>query len=69
MTTRLNVNVNDECKASLEAYARTHGVTVTESVRRAVSLLNFHDVQTAQGNRMAAVNADGKVIVIVGAES
>jgi len=67
MTTRLNVNINDECRASLEAYSRAHGVTVTEAVRHAVSVLNYQDVQTALGNRLAAVDADGNVVEIIGA--
>ena len=67
MTVRLNVNINDECKASLEAYASVHGVTVTEAVRRAISFLNYEDVQTVRGNRLAAVDADGNVVEIIGA--
>lgn len=47
MTTRLNVNINDECAASIQAYARAHDITVTEAVRRAISLLNHMDVQEA----------------------
>lgn len=45
MTTRLNVNINDECAESIKAYARVHDITVTEAVRRAISLLNHFDVQ------------------------
>ena len=43
--TRLNVNVNEECANALKAYAAAHGCTVTEPVRRAISLLNHLDVQ------------------------
>lgn len=43
--TRLNVNINDECANALKAYSEAHGVTITEAVRRAISLLNHHDVQ------------------------
>lgn len=42
---RLNVNVNEECVNALKAYAAAHGCTVTEAVRRAISLLNHLDVQ------------------------
>lgn len=67
MSARLEVNINDECKASLEAYARAHGITVTEAIRHAVSTLNYRDVQEQLGLRLAAVDADGKVVQIIGA--
>jgi predicted transcriptional regulator len=41
MTTRLNVNVNDETAAALHELAERRGVTVTEVVRRAVAALKF----------------------------
>lgn len=69
MTTRLSVNINPECEASLQAYARAHDVTVTEAVRHAITFLNFQDIHAAQGNRLAAVDAAGKVVAIVGERS
>jgi hypothetical protein len=69
MTTRLNVNINDECAASIQAYASAHGITVTEGVRHAISILNYADVQETLGHRLAVVDAEGSVIRILGEAS
>lgn len=61
MTKRLSCNINDECADSLEAYSRVHQITVTEAVRRAISLLNHHDVLQANGKQVATLNADGEI--------
>lgn len=44
MTTRIEVNLNDECTNALQAYMAANNVNVTEAIRRAISLLNYHDV-------------------------
>lgn len=64
MTKRLNTNINEECAGALSAYAAAHGVTVTEAVRHAISLLNQYDVQTELGNRLAVVDGDGLILQI-----
>ena len=66
MTTRLDVNINDECAASIQAYARTNGIDVTEAARHAISLLNFLDVQMSLGHRLAAIDGEGNIIQILG---
>lgn len=61
MTKRLSCNINDECADSLEAYSRAHGITVTECIRRAISLLNYSDVLQADGKNIATLNAAGEI--------
>lgn len=39
--TRLNVNINSQTAAALKDYAETHGVSVTEAVRRLVGVGDF----------------------------
>lgn len=41
MTTRLNVNINDETAAALKDLAERRQTTVTEIVRRSVSTYKF----------------------------
>lgn len=41
MTVRLSVNVNDETAEALRALAEKRGTTVTEIIRRAVSVYKF----------------------------
>jgi hypothetical protein len=61
---RLSVNVNEQCANALNAYASAHGCTVTEAVRRSISLLNHYDVQTQLGNRLALLNGEGEVVQV-----
>ena len=63
MSQRLSVNVNDETAQALSDYANKRGVTVTEAVRRAVSMQKFfedvwldgHDVFIRKGDRETEV--------------
>ena len=43
MTTRLSININDETAQALRELADESGTTVTEVVRRAVSVYKFFD--------------------------
>ena len=43
MSIRLEVNINDECNDALDAYMEKHGVTKTEAIRAAISLLHYVD--------------------------
>lgn len=49
MTQRLSVNINDETAAALQDLAQRRNTTVTETVRRAVSVLKFVEDETARG--------------------
>lgn len=62
--TRLSVNLNEECINALKAYASAHGCNVTETVRRAISLLNHYDVQQALGNRLAILDGNGEIVQV-----
>ncbi|MGL5829447.1 MAG: ribbon-helix-helix protein, CopG family [Angustibacter sp.] len=51
MAVRLSVNINDETEAALKELAAKKGTTVTEIVRRAVSVYKFVDEQTGDGQK------------------
>lgn len=65
MTTRLNVNVNDETVGALRSLAESQGTTVTEQIRRAVSVHAFFAEARAAGKRVRLVGADGGVTEVV----
>lgn len=58
--TRLNVNLNDETAAALKTYAEKWQVSITESVRRAVAILNFVDTETSAGSKVRITRPDGQ---------
>lgn len=51
MTTRLNVNVNDETAAALRVLAEGRATTITEVIRRAISLYKFVDDEVLRGDK------------------
>lgn len=60
---RLNVNLNRETAEELHRIAATHGLTITEVIRRAVSVYGFihdetqagHTVSTGKGRKRREV--------------
>lgn len=70
MSTRLNININDETATALRELAKERGTSVTDVVRRAVSVykfvedqladeskeLQFHDRTTDQVTKVALVS-------------
>ncbi|WP_241031951.1 ribbon-helix-helix protein, CopG family [Rhodococcus koreensis] len=46
---RLSVNMNTETAEALREIAEAYGISVTEAVRRAVSVAHFVEEQTRQG--------------------
>lgn len=56
MAVRLSVNINDETEQALKELAERRGTTVTEIVRRAVSVYKFVEDE---------VGRDGKALQIV----
>ena len=56
MATRLNVNVNDDTALALKALAEEQGTTVTEIVRRAVSVYKFFDDARDEGKVIQLVD-------------
>ena len=55
---RLSVNLNPEVADELKAYAKRKGVSITEAVRRAVTLLAFVD-ETQRRGAVLNVEEDG----------
>ena len=51
MATRLNINVNDETAAALQELAAKRGTTLTEVVRRAVSVYKFVEDEVVDGGK------------------
>ena len=52
---RLSVNLNPEIADELKAYAKRKGVSITEAVRRAITILAFVDETQRRG---ASLNID-----------
>ena len=52
MTTRLNVNINDECAAALSELAEREETTVTEIVRRAISVYKYATDEMLAGKKV-----------------
>jgi predicted transcriptional regulator len=64
MTQRLSVNINDETAAALDELARKRQTTVTEIVRRAISVYKFIEDETESGKRLQLVDADDHAITL-----
>ncbi len=60
--TRLSVNMNQETADALKKYADKHGVSYTEAVRRAISLLHFIEGERSTGATILIESADQKTI-------
>lgn len=56
---RLSVNVNQETAAALKELSKRRGVTVTEAVRRSISLQKFLQGERRRGRKVHTLNADG----------
>ena len=60
MATKLNVNINDETAAALKELADRRQITVTEVVRRAVSVYKFIEDEVVDGDStLKLVKSDG----------
>lgn len=57
---RLSVNMNLETAASLKDIAEHYGITVTEAVRRVVSLAHFVEEKTRKGGVVLIQDKNGK---------
>jgi predicted transcriptional regulator len=63
MSQRLSVNINDETAAALNELAKERQTTVTEVVRRAISVYKFIEDETANGKTLQLVS-DDKVVTL-----
>lgn len=64
MTTRLSVNINDETADALRQLAEEDGTTITEVVRRAVSVYKFFDDAKDAGKTIQLIDRDEKVTAV-----
>jgi hypothetical protein len=56
---RLNVNLDAETATALKGLAETHGISLTEIVRRAISVYRYFDTETRSGRRIQTINRNG----------
>ena len=65
MATRLNVNINDETAEALRDLAERRGSSVTEVVRRAISVLKFMEDEVGGGGKtLQLIDANERVTTI-----
>lgn len=65
MTTRLSVNINDETSVALKDLAARRQTTVTEVIRRAVSVYKFVEDEVVDGDKtLKLVQRDGRETII-----
>jgi predicted DNA-binding helix-hairpin-helix protein len=65
VTTRLSVNINDETAEALKELAARRGTTVTEVVRRAVSVYKFVEDEVGdKGKTMQLVDENDRVTTV-----
>lgn len=64
--TRLNVNLNEATAKALKELAEVNGLTLTETVRRAISVYKFMDDEVKSGNKIRVKEPNGDVREIVG---
>lgn len=58
--TRLSVNLNGETADALRDLAASKGISITEAVRRAISLTAFIESEIRAGRQIHTVKANGK---------
>lgn len=61
MTTRLSVNISDDVAAVLRELAEKDEETVTEIIRRAVSVYHFFDTARSEGKTIQLVDKRGNI--------
>lgn len=65
MTIRLNVNLNDETGAQLRQWAAEEGRTVTELIRRAVTIYGFIREECVVGDKQLKLESrDGTSMIV-----
>lgn len=55
---RLNVNLNKETAAALKKIAKSNNLNLTETIRRAIALLDFIDEEKRQGRKIQTMDKD-----------
>lgn len=59
--TRLSVNLSPEVADALGSIADEHSITITEAVRRAISIQNYVETALQQGAKILVAEPDGHV--------
>lgn len=65
VSTRLSINVNDEVAAALRDLAERQDTTITEIVRRSVSVYYFFQEQRSAGKYVRLSGPDGHERVVL----
>ncbi|GAA5707650.1 hypothetical protein AQJ43_36760 [Streptomyces avermitilis] len=60
--TRLSVNINEDTAAKLRWQKEHKGISITETIRRAVALLDLVERETAEGSEVLLKSRDGKSV-------
>lgn len=56
---RLNINMNEETAAALRELAQEKQISITEAVRRAISVYKFVEDEIAEGRKIQTMRPDG----------
>ena len=56
---RLNINMNEETAAALRELAQRKQISITEAVRRAISVYKFFEDELAEGRKVQTMRTDG----------
>ncbi|MFC9636632.1 ribbon-helix-helix domain-containing protein [Streptomyces mirabilis] len=59
---RLSININEDTAAKLRWQKEHKGISITETIRRAVALLDLVERETAEGSEVLLKSRDGKSV-------
>jgi hypothetical protein len=62
---RLSINLNAETADAFKALIERKGITITEGIRRAITVWKFLEDETARGNQIAVIEQDGNTRKVV----
>jgi hypothetical protein len=60
-TVRLSINLSPETAGNFKAVCERKGLTITEGIRRAITVWKFIDDEGAAGNQLAVIEPDGAI--------
>jgi hypothetical protein len=55
---RLSINLHPEVAATLKVIAGRHGLTITDTIRRAIAVLDYMDRETSTGATLCVQRGD-----------
>jgi hypothetical protein len=62
---RLSINLSAETADAFKALIERKGITITEGIRRAITVWKFLEDETAKGNQIAVIEQDGNTRKVV----